>query len=162
MDFVYRPLTLEDESIVWKMLRYAAHESSVESVQQQPYLARYALDWGRVGDMGHVAFEDTSPIGAAWLRLWLGENKGFGYVRDEIPELAIAVVPDFRGQGVGTKLLKQILHTAKMTYPAISLSVRANNPVLGLYERTGFLKIPGSDVVNRLGEASFNMMCEFR
>jgi ribosomal protein S18 acetylase RimI-like enzyme len=162
MDFAYRSLTLEDELIVWGMLRYAAHESSVESVQQQPYLARYALDWGRVGDVGYVSFADISPIGAAWLRLWLGEEKGFGYVRDEIPELAIAVVPDFRGQGVGTKLLEQILNTAKMKYPAVSLSVRSNNPVLRLYERNGFLKIPGSDVVNRLGEVSFNMMCEFR
>jgi GNAT superfamily N-acetyltransferase len=117
MDFAYRSLTLEDELIVWGMLRYAAHESSVESVQQQPYLARYALDWGRVGDVGYVSFADISPIGAAWLRLWLGEEKGFGYVRDEIPELAIAVVPDFRGQGVGTKLLEQILNTAKMKYP---------------------------------------------
>jgi ribosomal protein S18 acetylase RimI-like enzyme len=161
MDFAYRPLTLEDELIVWEMSRYAAHESSVESIQQQPYLARYALGWGRVGDVGCVGFEDMTPIGAAWLRLWLGEDKGFGYVRDEIPELAIAVVPDFRGQGVGTKLLKQILDIAKMTYPAVSLSVRANNPVLRLYERTGFLKIPGSDVVNRLGEVSFNMICEF-
>jgi ribosomal protein S18 acetylase RimI-like enzyme len=120
------------------------------------------LDWGRVGDVGYVSFADMSPIGAAWLRLWLGEEKGFGYVRDEIPELAIAVVPDFRGQGVGTKLLEQILNIAKMKYPAVSLSVRSNNPVLRLYERNGFLKIPGSDVVNRLGEVSFNMMCEFR
>jgi hypothetical protein len=55
MDFTYRPLTLEDELIVWQMLRYAAHESSVESVQQQPELARYALNWGREGDIGCVA-----------------------------------------------------------------------------------------------------------
>jgi ribosomal protein S18 acetylase RimI-like enzyme len=162
MDFAYRSLTLEDELIVWEMLRYAAHESSIESVRQQSYLARYALDWGRVGDVGYVSFADMSPIGAAWLRLWLGEDKGFGYVGDEIPELAIAVVPDFRGQGVGTKLLKQILNTAKTKYPAVSLSVRSNNPVLRLYKRNGFLKIPGSDVMNRLGEVSFSMMCEFR
>ncbi|MGL4621998.1 MAG: hypothetical protein ACRCZS_23565, partial [Chroococcidiopsis sp.] len=43
MNFVIRPLMLEDELIVWKMLRYASHESSIESVKQQPYLARYAL-----------------------------------------------------------------------------------------------------------------------
>jgi hypothetical protein len=41
------------------------------------------------------------------------------------------------------------------------INVRASNPVLGLYERTGFIKIPGSEVVNRVGEESFNMMCEF-
>jgi ribosomal protein S18 acetylase RimI-like enzyme len=144
------------------MLRYASHESSVESVQQQPYLARYASNWGRVGDVGYVAFSDLNPIGAAWLRLWLGKDKGFGYVKDEIPELAIAVVPDYRGQGIGTNLLTQILAAAEMTYPSISLSVRADNPVLRLYERTGFIKISGSEVVNRAGEISFNMMYEFR
>jgi ribosomal protein S18 acetylase RimI-like enzyme len=162
MDFVIRSLMVEDESIVWEMLRYAAHESSIQSVQQQPYLACYALDWGRIGDFGYVASIDTSPIGAAWLRLWLGEDKGFGYVKDEIPELAIAVLPDYRGQGIGAKLLTQILGAAKMKYPAVSLSVRANNPVVRLYERTGFIQIPESEVVNRAGEVSFNMVYEFR
>jgi ribosomal protein S18 acetylase RimI-like enzyme len=161
MNFVIRHLLLEDELIVWEMLRYASHESSIESVQQQPYLARYALNWGRIGDVGYVASSDINPIGAAWLRLWLGEDKGFGYVKDEIPELAIAVLPDYRGQGTGTKLLTQILGAAKIKYPAVSLSVRANNPVLRLYERIGFIQIPGSEVVNRAGEVSFNMMYEF-
>ncbi len=161
MNFVIRPLMLEDELIVWEMLRYASHESSIESVQRQPYLARYALNWGRIGDVGYVASSDMSPIGAAWLRLWLGEDKGFGYVKDDIPELAIALLPDYRGQGTGTKLLTQILGAAKRKYPAVSLSVRANNPVLRLYERTGFIKIPGSEVVNRSGEVSFSMVYEF-
>jgi GNAT superfamily N-acetyltransferase len=162
MNFVIRSLMVEDESIVWEMLRYAAHESSIESIQQQPYLARYALNWGRMGDLGYVASTDTSPIGATWLRLWLEEDKGFGYVKDEIPELAIAVLPDYRGQGIGAKLLTQILGLAKIKYPAVSLSVRANNPVVRLYARTGFMKVPGSEVVNRAGEVSFNMMYEFR
>jgi ribosomal protein S18 acetylase RimI-like enzyme len=162
MDYTVRPLMVEDKLIVWEMLRYAAHESSVESVKQQPYLARYALNWGRMGDLGCVASISTTAIGAAWLRLWVGEDKGFGYVKDEIPELAIAVVPNYRGQGIGTNLLTQILGAAKIKYPAVSLSVRANNPVLQLYERTGFIKIPGSEVVNRAGEVSFNMLYEFR
>ncbi len=161
MEFVIRPLMNEDELIVWEMLRYASHESSIESVRHQPYLARYALNWGRIGDIGYVATSDTSPIGAAWVRLWLGEDKGFGYVDDGIPELAIAVLPNYRGQGTGTKLLRQILDAAQISYPAVSLSVRANNPVLRLYERQGFIKIPGTEVVNRAGDASFNMVYEF-
>jgi ribosomal protein S18 acetylase RimI-like enzyme len=75
---------------------------------------------------------------------------------------ANAVLPDYRGQGIGAQLLTQILDAAKMKYPAVSLSVRANNSVIRLYERTGFIKIPESEVVNRAGEVSFNMMCEFR
>lgn len=68
---------------------------------------------------------------------------------------------DYRGQGIGTKLMTQILDTAKMKHPAVSLSVRANNPVLRMYERTGFIKILGSEVMNRAGEVSFSMVCEF-
>lgn len=35
MHFAIRYLMIKDESIVWKMLQYAAHESSIESVRQQ-------------------------------------------------------------------------------------------------------------------------------
>ncbi|WP_373539881.1 GNAT family N-acetyltransferase [Chamaesiphon sp.] len=75
---------------------------------------------------------------------------------------ANAVLPDYRGQDIGTKLLTQILATAEINYPAVSLSVLENNPVVRLYERTEFMKIPGSEVLNRAGESSFNMMYEFR
>ncbi|KGF71339.1 GNAT family acetyltransferase [Neosynechococcus sphagnicola sy1] len=161
MDYAVRALTVDDEPVVWEMLQYASHEPSLDSVQKQPYLARYASSWGRVGDVGCVAIRDTASIGAAWLRLWLEEDKGFGYVNDVIPELAMAVLPDYRGQGVGTRLLVQVLDMAKEWFPAVSLNVRADNPVVRLYERLGFITVPGSEIVNRTGGISFNMLCEF-
>jgi len=161
MEYVVRALTVEDEPIVWEMLCYASHESSIRSVQMQPYLARYAVDWGRVGDAGWVAIRGNIPIGAAWLRLWLEEDKGFGYIKDSIPELAIAVLPDYRGQGIGTRLLRQILAIAKERFPAVSLNVRAENPVVRLYERVGFVRVAGSECVNRTGDVSFNMVHRF-
>jgi hypothetical protein len=90
MDYSIQALTLEDQAIVWEMLRYAAHESSLKSVQSQPLLARYAVDWGRPGDMGCAVMLSTIAIGAAWLRLGSGDDQGFGYISDDIPELAIA------------------------------------------------------------------------
>lgn len=161
MDYAVRALTVEDELILWEMLQYASHESSLDSVQKQPYLTRYASGWGRVGDVGCVATKDTASIGAAWLRLWLEEEKGFGYVNDAIPELAMAVLPDCRGQGVGTQLLMQVLEVAKGRFPAVSLNVRADNPVVRLYERAGFITVSGSEIVNRTGGISFNMVREF-
>ncbi|PZO37177.1 MAG: N-acetyltransferase [Pseudanabaena frigida] len=153
-----RDLTAEDESIVWTMLMYAAHESSIEAVQKQPYLCRYAEDWGREGDMGSVAFADNKPIGAVWLRLWSGSDRGFGYIDASIPELAMAVLPEYRGKGVGSKLLKAILEKAQGLFPAICLNVREDNPVVRLYERIGFVRVEGSKIVNRVGGVSFNMM----
>jgi len=160
MNYQVRPLTVNDEHIVWQMLMYAAREPSIEVVQKQPLLSRYAIDWGRMGDMGSVALVRECSIGAAWLRLWF-EDKGFGYIDASIPELAMAVVPEYRGKGIGTKLLLQVLELANSVYPAVSLNVRANNPAINLYQRVGFTKVEGSEVVNRTGGISFNMICKF-
>lgn len=161
MNYTVRALTVEDELIIWEMLRYASHESSIKSVRQQPALARYASGWGRVGDLGCIAEQDTVALGMAWLRLWQGEDRGYGYISNRIPELAIAVSPDFRRQGIGTHLLKQILAMAQDRFGAVSLSVRADNPVVRLYERSGFIKVPGSETFNRTATVSFNMVHEF-
>ena len=160
MNYIIRAATAKDELTVWEMLRYASHEPSIESVRKQPYLARYAIDWGRVGDLGCIA-QNELHIGMSWLRLWQEADKGYGYVSDTIPELAIAVLPDYRGQGVGTDLLVRILEMAKARFSAVSLSVRADNPVVRLYERTGFIKVSGSEIINR-SVVSYNMLKEFK
>lgn len=153
-----RPLTANDSAIVWQMLMHAAHEPSLEAVQAQPALAVYAANWGRQGDLGVGAWVGDTPVGAAWLRLWQSDERGFGFVDERVPELAIALLPDFRNQGVGTQLLKELLHQACRHYSAVSLSVRANNPGIRLYERLGFIKMEGSERINRTGGISFNMI----
>jgi len=57
MDYKIRALTNADESILWTMLMYAAHESSVEVIQENPDLNRYVKDWGRSGDLGCIAID---------------------------------------------------------------------------------------------------------
>lgn len=154
-------LNPHDRAIVWEMLMYAAHESSLEAVKQNPELTLYAEDWGRAGDLGVGAFVGAQPIGAGWVRLWSGERKGYGYVANDIPELALAVAPDYRGQGIGSQILQEIIDRAKLIYPAISLSVREDNPAIRMYERLGFRAINDSDKLNRVGTRSFNMLLEF-
>jgi ribosomal protein S18 acetylase RimI-like enzyme len=164
MNYSIVNLMNKDEPIVWEMLVYAAQQRSIEDVQNQDYLARYAANWGRRGDMGVVAKTDARSIGAAWLRLWLNDDKGFGYIDDAIPELAIAVLPEYRGKGIGTQLLMKVLASAQSNYPAISLSVRANNPVVNLYQRIGFTKVDGSEIIVDRGDlvvSSFNMIYKF-
>ncbi len=161
MNYSIRALTVTDEPIVWQFLMYAAHETSLESVQQQSYLARYAHNWGRKGDIGYVAHQDDRAIGAVWLRLWCDEERGFGYVDNIIPELAMAVLPSYRRLGVGSRLLLHLIDSAQIAFPGICLNVRADNPVVSLYQRVGFIKIAGSEAVNRTGGISFNMLCMF-
>ncbi len=163
MQYTIRALTPDDEPILWTMLCHAAHEDAIETVRNQPLLARYVQGWGREGDLGCVALFGDRAISAAWVRLWRdAELPGFGYVDATIPELAIATLPDYRGQGIGTQLIQQILVMSQPCFPGVSLNVRADNPAVRLYERLGFVKVPGSEIVNRTGGISFNMLYLFQ
>ena len=129
-----RSLTPLDQDILWEMLLNAAHESDLAHVQQVPELAHYAQDWGQTGDCGCVAVVKDQAVGAAWVRLFTAADPGYGFVSEEIPELAIAVLPEYRGQGIGTQLLSTLLAEVKKKRPAMSLSVRAGNPAIALYK----------------------------
>jgi ribosomal protein S18 acetylase RimI-like enzyme len=161
MNYTIRNLTDQDDRILWEMLQYAAHESSLEAVQQQSCLRRYVENWGRAGDTGCTATVNDRAIAAAWLRLWGEDDRGFGFVQVGIPELAIAVAPDYQGQGIGTQLLSRILEQAKEQFSAISLSVRADNRAARLYERMGFVELPKTAIENRTGGSSYTMIYKF-
>ncbi|CBN57144.1 MULTISPECIES: GNAT family N-acetyltransferase [Kamptonema] len=164
-----RPLTQEDEPFLWQMLYEAAHlaeegESTVEAVRNHPLIAKYVKNWGRKNDFGFLAWELTNhqPVGAVWARLFTGEKQGLGYIDDVTPELAIAVLPQHRGKGIGRQLLVSLLAAAKLSYPSISLSVRSSNlDAIHLYKELGFAMIEGSETINRVGGISFTMKLSF-
>jgi ribosomal protein S18 acetylase RimI-like enzyme len=97
--------------------------------------------WGRPGDTVLIAVDDGFPVGAAWYRLFRKGLRGYGYVDDETPELAIAVVPSRRGRGIGEALLEALCTRAETDgYKALSLSVERDNPALvSFYEEHGFV-----------------------
>jgi ribosomal protein S18 acetylase RimI-like enzyme len=112
-------------------------------VVNQPEIAKYVRAWGRAGDIGFVAIDVGSgePVGAAWLRLLTGDERGYGYVDDETPELGMAVLPEYRGRGVGSELLKRLLKSAGAVYRSVCLSVSVDNPAVRLYGRAGFERV---------------------
>ena len=153
-----RPATGEDAAFLWEMLAETAQENSVRAVAENPGTAKYVEGWSRDGDLGFVAVSATGePLGAAWLRLFRGEDAGYGYVDDEIPELAIAVRPGARGAGIGARLISHLLRVAKSLHHVVSLSVRSDNPAINLYERMGFRPVEGSQRTNRAGGTSITM-----
>lgn len=136
-----RPLTAEDEPFLWEMLFQAIHVPNghpplSRDVLNLPELARYVQGWGRDGDCGFLAAVGE-PVGAVWLRLLVAEDRGFGYVADDTPELSIALLPEFRGRGIGTQLLSR-LFAAPCGETPVSLSVSTDNPAVRLYRRFGF------------------------
>jgi GNAT superfamily N-acetyltransferase len=96
-------------------------------------------------------------VGAAWSRLWRPDDRGYGYIDERTPELAIAVTAAYRGRGVGRRMLDALIHTVAKSYAALSLSVRVDNPALRLYREVGFEELDGSDVADRAGGTSVTM-----
>ncbi len=143
-----RPAVSSDQAFLWEMMYQAlfleeGQEPYPRDVVNRPEIARYVKDWGRASDLGFIAEDARSnePIGAVWSRLLSADDQGFAYIDEETPELGIALLPEYRGQGIGTALLEHLLEAAKNLYPAISLSVSPNNPAIRLYERLGFVTV---------------------
>jgi GNAT superfamily N-acetyltransferase len=124
------------------MLRHAYYWRSSEAAAAEEPLYRYVKGWGRPGDTALVAIEEFRPVGAAWYRLFTRDNPGFGFVDESTPELAIAVVPNRRGKGTGSELLRALLDDARgRGFDAISLSVEKDSPAVELYRRYGFEQV---------------------
>ena len=115
-------------------------------VVDHPELTIYHAGWMRPGDAGIVAEVDGTFAGMAYYRLFPENEHGQGFLDAETPELAIAVVAEHRGRGIGGRLLTDLASVARSTgIPRISLSVSAGNPARNLYERHGFVAAPGDD-----------------
>ena len=106
------------------------------SVVELPQLRAYVEAFGsRRGDLAVAADRQGELIGAAWCRI-LPEYKWLG---QDTPMLAIAVLPNCRGQGTGTALLGALLHELRCGgYRGLALSVQRQNPAVRLYQRMGF------------------------
>jgi ribosomal protein S18 acetylase RimI-like enzyme len=130
--------TMLGEAAVW---RPDKPTPTADEVLADPRYAQYLAGWPRHGDYGLVA-EDEGPVGAAWYRTFTEASHGHGFVSEEVPELSIAVIASRRYEGIGRRLLVDLIEASvAQGYAAVSLSVAENNPALRLYESTGFVRV---------------------
>ena len=140
MSLTISPATMIDEPFLWEMLYQALHVPPGQppfsrEILQQLEIRQYLAAWGQASDFALIARINGQVVGAAWLRLLKG---GYGYVDDATPELTVSVAPEWRGQGIGTQLLVELMKEARTHYAALSLSVSDSNPAARLYQRLGF------------------------
>jgi len=130
--------TMLGEAAVW---RPDKPTPTGEQVMANPRYAGYLAGWPRRGDYGVVA-EQHGPVGAAWYRTYTEADHGLGFVAEDVPELSIAVIADRRHEGIGRRLLINLIEaSAAQGCRALSLGVAENNPARGLYESAGFVLV---------------------
>src|SRR5689334_19837030 len=114
--YTVRQIIRADEPFLWDMLYLAIFMPEgvtppSRDILKAPEIAKYVESWGRSGDYGLIAVdvEANQPVGAIWLRYFSSTNPSYGYVADDIPELSMALLTNYRGQGIGTRLLGDLI-----------------------------------------------------
>lgn len=102
------------------------------SPELRVYIERFGKskdDWGLVAEV------DGKIVGAVWVRIM----NDYGHVDDETPSLAISLYKEYRGLGIGTAMMKEILTLLKSHgYSYVSLSVQKANYAAKMYLKIGF------------------------
>ena len=107
----------------------------IASPELQIYVDRFGAS---KADFALVAEVEQKIVGAVWVRI----IHDYGHIDDNTPSLAMSVLKAYRGMGIGTSLLTQMLSTEKAAgYAKISLSVQKDNYAVKLYRKAGFTTV---------------------
>ena len=147
----------ENETEILKDFLYEAiftpegMELPPREIIEQPELKLYYDGFG-IGeaDFCIVADDEGKVIGAVWTRIM----NDYGHVDEETPSFAISLYKEYRGQGIGTKLMKEMLNLLKEKgYKRASLAVQKANYAVKMYENVGFKAVDEND-------EEYIMVCE--
>ncbi|MCH7677610.1 GNAT family N-acetyltransferase [candidate division KSB1 bacterium] len=135
-----RPITPEDEDFLYRV--YAGTREDIAQLnwdqkQQEKFLklqfmAQHKQYKAQFCDADfQIILEDERPVG----RFYVNRTEG------EIRIVDIALLPEFRGKGMGSTLLKQVLAEGTQKRLPVRIHVQQSNPAFHLYQRLGFQKI---------------------
>ena len=101
-----------------------------------PELQIYVERFGALKDDFALVTEiEEKIVGAVWVRIM----NDYGHIDEETPSLAISLYKEYRGQGIGTDMMKEMLSLLKTHgYKRVSLSVQKANYAAKMYQKIGF------------------------
>ena len=148
MKYCIRPLSETEYSVLSDFLYEAIFipEGAVpppRDIILQPELQVYTENFGkRKGDIALAAEADGKIVGAVWGRIM----NDYGHIDDKTPSLAISLYKEYRGQGIGTALMRAIVASyAEKGYKRLSLAVQKANYAVKMYEKVGFKTVSEND-----------------
>ena len=141
-----RPITSEDDSFLAALYASTrAEELAVTgwSDEEKAVFCRRQFDAQTAhylenypGALLQVIEREGLPIGRLYVARW----------EREIRIMDIALLPEHRGGGIGTKLLRALQDEARAAGKSLTIHVERFNPALRLYERLGFKQMEDKGV----------------
>ncbi len=129
-------LRSSEQKIAHNMFPYALSIDSNTDI----YTIAYGL---KNTDVGVYSLTNNIVSGAAWVRLFNESHCAAAYVDNVTPVLTLAILPDMRGNGVGTLIMNQLLQEVAVVYDRIS--VLSNKDSESFYQQLGFFSLDDSD-----------------
>jgi ribosomal protein S18 acetylase RimI-like enzyme len=101
----------------------------IQAFLAQQFIAQHAhYQQHYTGAQFSVIMDGETPIGRLYVARW----------PREIRIVDIALLPEHRSRGIGTRFLKEILAEGRASARPVSIHVERMNPALRLYQRLGF------------------------
>ena len=142
MDYIIREMRKSEYSLLDDFLYNAIFipqgvTPPPKSIIQNDELQVYVKDFSKhKDDVALVAEVDGKIVGAVWTRIM----NDYGHIDDDTPSLAISLFKEYRGYGIGTDLMKNILLLLKQRgYNRVSLAVQKANYAVKMYKKVGFV-----------------------
>ena len=141
-----RPITPKDEEFVARV--YASSRAEELAItdwsdelkadfcrrQFDAQSAYYAVNYPEASFQ--IIERDGAPVGRLYVDRW----------EKEIRIVDITLLPEFRGSGLGTNLLRQLQEEARAAGKSLTIHVERFNRALGLYQRLGFEQVEDKGV----------------
>lgn len=139
-DFIYEAIFQRDENNL-----------APRDIIYKPEIWIYVENFGsKPDDLCLVAECDGNIVGAVWTRI----ISAFGHIDNDTPEFAISLYKNYRGHGIGTEMMREMLKLLKeKRYEKTSLAVQKDNYAVKMYQKVGF------KIVNEL-EEEYLMICK--
>jgi len=142
----FRPINADDRGFLYDVYASSREEELAvtgwDAAQKQAFLTMQF-------NAQHTYYQEHYPQAAFLVILRAGQGIGRLYL-DRRPEdlgiIDIALLPEYRGQGIGTAILAAILSEGQRLAVPVRIHVERFNPALRLYTRLGFRQIADQGV----------------
>ena len=111
-------------------------EPPPKSIVDTPELQVYISGFGsEPHDVALIAESDNKAVGSVWVRIM----NDYGHIDDETPSFAISLYKEYRGLGIGTEMMKDMIAILRdRGYRQVSLAVQKSNYAVKMYRKVGF------------------------